>query len=284
MDRGRTLEGVICLGVFQKACTRIWEGYKIYALTAMVQRNGFHLVGVADNLSDILSGPSNADGLQVADMFALRGESVLEHQAKVAWLAAAFHSNFTGYFFDNTDGPMSARNFNYLIPVVVGLCHDVGELATGDVPDDGNPEHGTKDATEFETYLTMLESFMGDDWYEFRKVYREFQTKSSALGQAIYALDKVEAVLTNLLLESYGKCGSLEAKPTITGSDKYYMEQTGSDKPADCWGAHMCSLIREFPNHILKPITELLRVAFCDVRGEVPDWLTKDILPFEAEN
>ncbi len=249
----------------REKCERIWEGYKLYASTAYVPRRGFELVGLTETIDNA--------SVPVDEIFECRGESGLEHQAKTTWLAFAFSENFPD-FFDSEfiRQPSKARNYYlfYLVSAVV-LNHDVGEVLTGDIPDNGNPMHYTKDATEREVFGNTVNQAFGYNCYPMEAMFKQFQDKRTHLGKAMYALDKIEAVLTLLFLESYGHCG-VQGDIEKTEQDAYYMNVTRSDNPTDCWAAHVKELIMGYPEEIIEPTFELLRVAVLDVRGEMFEW------------
>lgn len=145
---------MIFLSSREEAYKRIWDGYRLYAGTAYVSRKGFELVGLTKDTEM---------PLPVAETFVRRGESAMEHQAKTAWLAMAFNDNFP-LFFSDMD---SAYSLAYLM-MTVGLCHDVGEVAIGDIPDDGNPLHDKKDAAEREVFK-KTNGGVPSQWQIFRK-------------------------------------------------------------------------------------------------------------------
>lgn len=234
-----------------ETCERIWSGYKLYASTAFVSRSGYELTGMA----------IGREGLDVADIFEWRGESVLEHQAKVAWLVTAFRDNFPRYF--TTDDP------RYL---TVALTHDVGEVEVGDIADDGNPKHGTKDAEELRVFQKLAETY-GLEGTRFVSVFKQFQEKQVRNGQALYALDKIEYVLMQIFLESHGKVGRLTKKPYETDLDSYFMKITGTDCPVDNCAAHLKWALRNCHDAVVtEPIFTLIRAAVKDVRGKDFEW------------
>lgn len=248
----------------EEAYKRIWEGYKLYAGTAYVSRKGFELVGLTKDTET---------PLPVVEAFERRGESTMEHQAKTAWLAMAFNDNFPSFFSDLN----SAYSLAYLM-MTVGLCHDVGEVVIGDIPDDGNALHDTKDAAEREVFERLMAACPGNGKF-FTKAFSEFQDKNVLRGKALYALDKVEAVLTLLFLEQYEHYGVMDKKPFVTESDRHFMRVTRTSCTTDCWAAHVKSLIQDFPETITGPVFGLLKVAVEDVRGEMFDWWDRDVLP-----
>lgn len=158
---------------------RIWRGYKTIAKTAYVLRSGFSLIGLTNPLDQSES---------VSGMFRRRNESILEHSAKVVYLAIAMMSHFPGFFGSNKlefeDYPSELW-----ATITVALLHDVGEIATGDIPDDGNPLHDTKDEIEREFFngqmapAYSLEVFDSKNVYEFPEPRHSSWASSALLRQ-----------------------------------------------------------------------------------------------------
>ena len=246
-------------------CKRIWDGYKIYARGASVIRKGFELVGAAEITDDTLN---------LGSTFSRRSESILEHQAKVAWLASAFMSNFPGFFGEQNTYVMS---LDIWMIITTALCHDTGETIIGDIPDDGNPLHDKKDKAELEAFKQLLTAYGFNDRRELLEMFEAFQERSSHPAQALYALDKLEAVLTHLILEEHGIYGCISAKATPTDKDLYYAELAGSDAAADAWGVHMFSRMAGFPPEITCPVFAMLEVASQDSRGKKFPWLDSSV-------
>lgn len=248
--------------VSEEKVKKVWSGYKLYAQTAFVPRSGYELTGMT----------AEQDRASVAKMFANRGESVLEHQAKTTWLVIAFRENFGGYFFDRWCGESSA-----FYSMSCMLMHDVGEVVVGDIADDGNPEHENKEAAELEVYWRLAETCSFYDasavyWPALVGPFKEFQKKQSQDGRALYALDKLEAVLMQIFLEGYGVTGHISEKPYETDLDNYFVQVTGSDKTADTWAAHLKWLLRDFEDKITEPVFSVMRFAIKDVRGKDYEW------------
>ena len=243
----------------EELCRGIWNGYKLFAKTAFVLRSGYSLTGMT-------KVPQN---LGIAENFEWRGESVLEHQAKVAWLVKAFQTNFPRYFsIDDTDQL-----------ITVGLTHDTGETVVGDIADDGNPRHGTEDAEEFKAVKLLYDESYGHESGKIATTFKQFQDKRTHDGWALYALDKTETILMQIFLEGHGMTGSIKGKPHETELDKYFARITGSDLPIDIWAAHMKYSLRNCNEPtIIEPIFDLIKVAITDVRGDKGyDWWDKYI-------
>ena len=241
----------------KEACERIWEGYKLYVSTAFVMRKGVELVGLT-NETEV--------PLPVAETFERRGESGMEHQAKMAWLCMAFVENFPDFFAES----MTKDELSYML-LAVSLCHDVGEVATGDIPDDGNALHGTKNEAEREVFRRLMGS-CSRNGERMLEIFRQFQDKDTFLGQAVHALDKLETVLNLLFLEQFEHYGVMNKKPFVTESDRHFIHVTHTVCTTDCWAAHTKALIQDYPNEITEPVFGLLEVAVRDVRGEMFEW------------
>ena len=163
----------------------------------------------------------------------------------------------------------------------MALCHDVGEVKSGDIPDDGSVLHSNKDEQERVIFGEAMQ-FLPSSYYASAQTgYWHFQNKDTHNGKAIYVLDKLEAVLTLLFYEKHGCVGMLTAKNKLTEADRYYVYMTESEKAADCWAVHLYAHIRDLPRSIKNPALELLDVAVRDVRGEPFRWCEKDFLPYE---
>lgn len=240
---------------------KIWNGYKTYAKGASVIRRGYENVGAANTIDDSLNYRST---------FIRRSESILEHQAKTAWLASVFASNCPTYF--GQDYPILPSSMFWML-FVTELCHDVGELEHGDIPDNGSRQHEIKDQEELSVFRSFVEVYNSIDQNEILALYKTFQDKDSYLGQALFALDKCEAVLTHLLLEDNGLYGNLSANPHPTQQECYYSIVTGSKFAADTWGYQMKDQIESYPLSITQPIFMLLATASREVRGKPFTWL-----------
>ena len=250
---------------FENKYKHIWKGYQTLAETAFVMRSGFQLVGIAE-----MTDPDES----VSEKFWRRDESTLEHSAKVAYLCGSMMSHFPSFFdgmkaWSTTEEPLS----DPWTVLMTALLHDIGEVATGDIPDDGNTMHGSKDSLERALFIsTMTGAFERRDYQALYTSYSDFQDKIRFPGQAIYALDKLEAVLNLLTLERYGVLGSIATKPTPTEQDLQYSALTGTNCATDGWAAHMKSSLSNVPKAITNHVFGLLRVATIDVRGKWFPW------------
>ena len=245
---------------------RIWRGYSVFAATMFVIRSGHYLIGLADE-------PPRDE--TVSQRFTRRGESICEHAAKVTYLCLAFMSHFPD-LFDLEDDSREHITADIWLVVMTALLHDNGELATGDIPDDGNAMHESKDLAEQQFFNNhVAPAFSWKDFIRIKQSYADFQNRSTHNGRILYCLDKIEAVLSLLTLERADAYGIYTAKPAPTAQDRHYALLTGTSCSTDGWAAHIKDLIRNFPVEITSHIFALLRVAVEDVRGEWFEWWDK---------
>ena len=206
-------------------------------------------------------------------MFRRRGESGLEHQAKTAWLALAFMSNFPDFFRGGTALILQPQDIITII--ATALTHDSGEPKKGDYADDGSEAHDSKvrEESELSMFNQMLIAFNSKHADTIRRCFIGMWDGDEYVSQAIKALDKLDAVLTDLVQESISNPGSLKKKRKPTGQDLKYMELTKSDLAADIWGRGALERIEDFPPEITEPVLTLLAVAVRDVRDQDFSWL-----------
>ena len=245
---------------------RIWEAYKMFSGTSYIVRTGFQCFGLTQDYSvEWLDG--------IANKFYERGQSSLEHQGNVTLLCNLFSSNFPGFFGQNT---LTAQEFQHIWALsMVSLFHDVGEIKVGDLPDDGRRAHAVKQAEEYKAFLKFVETgFSPDDARDIIDGYKAFSDHNSYMYNALYALDKADAVLTLIFLEKNGVIGNMKHKVDYTRLDKKTMEVTGTSNPVDCLALHLKMIFENLnlPDGITEPIYAVLRVAILDTRNEFFNW------------
>lgn len=259
------------MDLYRQSAEKIWGFYEFYANTAYVSRAGVELYGLAEpNPYD------RKDDDYVAKSFYRRGESALEHQAKTALLCNLFASNFPNFF-----GPIfcSAYDNHYIWSLVsVSLVHDVGEVVIGDIPDDGSVEHDMKDESELKIFRgKVLAGFSESDANILIKRFQDFQNRRGSFGKAVYALDKLEAILNLIHLEKKGLIGDSEMKDNRTASDCLCAKITGTTSATDCWTARLKAQLDEYSEVIRNPVYAVLGVAIRSARGEMFNWWHKDL-------
>lgn len=247
---------------------KVWNGYKVFADTAFVMRSGYHLYGLSRLHFSVDSS---------VECFYKRGESILEHQAKMAALYDLFISNFPGYFGGLSELTSNRGRFTWFLSLV-SLFHDVGELDIGDIPDDGSKDHAAKDESEFNTFSNFVElGFVKADADPLKCYFSGFQEHRRDTGRALYALDKLEAVLTLAHLEMKGLSSNIDARSDVTTQDLRYQKFASTSCILDCWAVHLKKSIDSFPDTIKEPVYAVLKAAMNDVRGKFFDWWEKDL-------
>lgn len=243
----------------------IWRGYKYFAESAFIMRSGYRMMGMTE--SDL-----GVDEHGIAKTFWRRGESVLEHSAKVAYLCSVFLKCFPSCFVSQETG-LVEMSFTDWSLMTTALLHDAGEIAIGDIPDDGNALRATKDARERKFFEREVASVYPEmSMWLLMENYDSFQKKNTLAGWMLYALDKLEAVLYLLWLEQYEMYGLITAKPLPTMQDKDFMQMTGTPCATDCWAAHLKVHLKKAPREVRSRVYGVLRAAAIDVRGEMFEW------------
>ena len=257
----------------------IWEAYKMFSGTAYIVRTGFQCFGMTQDYST-----KRLEG--IAAKFYERGQSSLEHQANVSLLCNLFSSNFPGFFGQKT---LTAQDFQHIWALsTVALVHDAGETEVGDIPDDGRLAHATKKDKEREAFLRFVETGFSPsdarvimDGYDYfsepsKYTYNVFSENIDYqyMFNALYGLDKADAVYTLIFCEKNGLTGNMRHKTDCTPLDKKTMEVTGTTNPVDCLALHLKMIFESLnlPDGITEPIYAVLRVAIIDTRGKFFDW------------
>lgn len=218
--------------------------------------------------------PATKNGLNkiTEPFFAMREQSDAEHVFGTMLLATLLSDYYPEQF-------PRADERDYLLTM---LYHELGEVASGDVPDDGTRDNRSQDQKEFDFIRGFLTShYPTTAGAEKLALYSAFLNKDSDIGRNAFLIDKVDAILFNLYLESCGRAGSINwrikhfgSKPAKgrTLSDKECVEITGSDKPADVW---LCALVYnsdaiKYPTFSI--FKEIIQSAAFVVRGETMRW------------
>lgn len=255
----------------RRICERVWRSYKLFMSLTFTARKGVELVG----LTEATSTP-----VDVAETFRRRGESVLEHSARVALLVSLFASNFP-QFFGSLREVVAGLTWEQL--TVTALCHDIGEVVLGDIPDDGRPEHAAKANIEYQVFQDLIYAFTASDAERMARLFVDIDDPTTHAAMGIKGLDKLEANLSQLYLEQYEAYGLITDKPAISASDRHFMRITGTPSSTDGWAAHTLSITDAYPPEIADPIRMLLDVAVRDVRGEPFPWCsTRPVPPWDG--
>ena len=194
----------------------IWEKYvKFKAGLSAVPRTGFYLAGCYPK-------PEN----KFFDI--TRGESDLEHVAGTVFLTKLIVDFF----------PEIIPFWQYGDYVSVLLLHEIGEIETGDIPDDGTRDNEKKDAEEFESLAEYLTGFQSKNSLN---IFRELQQRSRIRGENLYMIDKLDAIFQGLIFEMNGHGGTLGVKKTVVGTlserDRKLSEMVGTGDLVDIFAA-----------------------------------------------
>lgn len=247
---------------------RIWMSYRMFKGEAEVPRSGYYLCHIYPDPDEKFTYHEwDRDGYRREKYITprdVRFESVLEHSAGVAHLVEDMATWFPKLF---PDVDMARK---------LALKHDIGELYTGDIADDGRPEHDQKERDEQAVFLEWLMNTQPEDtWEDTYQFYLEFQDKSTPRGQALYAADKLEAILQLLNYERCGWYGDVSLKNPPTEQDLKSSEITGTFNPTDVWAYHFKTIVWDQLNpEITLPFICVLDSAVTDVRGEWFPWWT----------
>ncbi|MBQ6147710.1 HD domain-containing protein [Candidatus Saccharibacteria bacterium] len=180
----------------------------------LVLRKGWRDWGVLDHAYPLFASPD-------------RPEYDNEHEGGCAFFAFLLFELFPEY----THRYKRAEVYELL------LTHDFGEIASGDVSDDGNRDEVKKDAEELSVFLRIFGN-LTPGFTKLVKNFRAFQKKNTLLGRFAYCIDKSEAILQALIYEYAGFPGSIRYKRVhlgLTKQDEQNFERTKSEKTADNW-------------------------------------------------
>lgn len=148
--------------------------------------------------------------------------------------------------------------------------HELGELKSGDIASDGTRDEAKKDQEELEFVMDLCKlcKIPSEDLALIVTLFKEMQEKSSRLGKTGYLIDKVDAVLFNLYLESIGKTGWTNAKPNVTELDLKAYGITKDMRAADIW---LCNMLITNPQLVLFEFTKLFLEIVVSFAADVRD-------------
>ncbi len=238
---------------------RVYLAYRTQTLLCNVQRTGVSLCGVNGPAPDIKT---------YTGFFENRMQSDAEHCNGMHILLSLIHD-----FYPEIIGPVMYSQYDFIIDV-----HELGELPTGDLPDDGSRDNEKKDREELE----FIQNYLNSTYDEFTAKQKyslvlDFVNKTTAFGGTAYFLDKFDAIFRNFVYEYEGRCGHLmtkEREGRLTEKDRHDIEICGTDTIADCW---LCGLlcnpvVYNFPA-ALRVFIEIAQSAAVVERGYEMDWI-----------
>lgn len=202
---------------------KFYLAFRWQVLLCNIKRMGFALCGVNDP-----DGHEPAE-VQKNPRFEYRAESDAEHCNGMYIILNLLYD-----FYPEIVGPTRFADLSFIISI-----HELGELPTGDIPDDGNRDEEAKDANEMEYIRNYLHLVYGEAGGEEKlKLYKQFVDKSTDLGMVARLIDKFSAIYRNFVYEYEGRPGSLayrKERGNLSLRDANNRECTGSDLCADNW-------------------------------------------------
>ena len=236
---------------------QLWQAYSEFKQLGFVTRSGFGLYGIY---------PYGDEEKSITP----KRESDLEHTAGMQNLIRLIHFFFPEIIPDT-------QLHDYLFGAEL---HELGEIATGDIPDDGNRNEREKDRIErlkIRNYLSKLpEPYRSQG----ELIFDEFQKRNTSFGQILYCIDKTEAILQGLVYENHGRPGILKNKPIVSTNDIIYAQKTNSFSLVDIFALSFFEKAKEYTNIVF--FGKLIKTATIDVRGmpfEWPESTLKEIYP-----
>ncbi|MBR6097284.1 hypothetical protein IKP94_00840 [Candidatus Saccharibacteria bacterium] len=261
---------------------KFYEAYRPLIALSNIKRSGAILCGYfgteeRDKLLDrSVEGP----------FFKNRVQSDQEHcdeLKNIVFLLSVFYP----WMFRQPDGEYERYGGHYrfyLLHFLVTI-HELGELGTGDIPDDGTRDNEAKDKDEFafiENYLikagfppALVNLGVGlmREMQATKELKGEDQTELGVIGTQI---DKCGAILKNFILEAEGKKGSMNYKD-VSALDRSHMEYTGNDSPVDNWFYHTLVIYPIFFDEKYWKYTavflEIIQSFSLAIRGKEIGWL-----------
>lgn len=233
-----------------------------------VKRSGVDLTGVND------PGWLRPKDEPFVPFFTNREQSDAEHcfgMITLIYLISRFYPEIVG----------PSEFFNYISGAI---NHELGEIPTGDIPDDGSRNNELKDASEKAYIKQSLEATYGEDGAKADFIlFLQLVSRGTDFGMTLYLFDKFEAVLRNLSFEKEGRPGSLIYKCKHTGlglKDSGDIDITNTDSIADNW---LCGLllnddVRKFK--FTKYFVGIVQAASLIVRGHRMAWIDEKFPDF----
>ncbi|MBR5621031.1 HD domain-containing protein [Candidatus Saccharibacteria bacterium] len=208
-------------------------------------------------------------------------EFVAEHEGRVAFLYALIMMYHKQPF--TTRGGSASESLRHVFWL---LSHDIGEMASGDQPDDGTKGHSEARPEEDKIFNEFFDYLPGEyrNWFE--RTHDDFESYGGTVEtQFDKALDKVESILYLLFLKEKGVEGDTNKKNPPSKQDQKLAKLLGTSKTIDVWCLHYRIAIKHLNPRIIDVLDELLVAAFSDIyRTEIlengdklPKCLTMDV-------
>lgn len=238
---------------------KIWKGYYQFKSLAYVVRAGFGYTGIYPIYPNDLKPDKNRKPLP---------ESDLEHVAGMIKLV-----RLISWYFPEIIPKEQLDDFLFGAEL-----HEMGELLTGDIIDDGVRNENDKDFLEAIEIREYLRNYAPEEEYSRGiKIFKEMQEKKTVFGQTLYFIDKLEANLQAVYYESLGHPGRLSYKEKhygpLSNRDKRQRNFTGSDKIVDNWTYGFVEKMEKLHFKFAKEFYEIMSAAVQEVRKKPFSWI-----------
>lgn len=225
----------------------IWQAYSEFKRLGFVTRSGFGLYGIY---------PYGEEERSLTP----KRESDLEHTAGMQNLIRLISFSFPEII------PVTQLH-DYLFGAEL---HEIGEIETGDIPDDGNRNENEKDRIEMLKIKDYLSKLPEPYRSQGELIFEEFQKRNTTFGQILYCIDKTEAILQGLVYEKHGHPGILKNKPIVSVSDRIYAKKTDSTSLVDIFALSFFIKSKDYTDVLF--FSKLIETAITDVRGHSFTW------------
>lgn len=238
---------------------KIWRGYSQFKSLAYVVRTGFGYSGVYSIYPNELKPGKNRKPLP---------ESDLEHVAGMMKLI-----RLISWYFPDIIPKEQLDDFLFGAEI-----HEMGELLTGDIMDDGARNENDKNFIEMVEIREYLRNYAPEEEYSRGlKLFKEMQEKKTDFGLTLYFIDKLEANLQAIYYELLGRPGRLSYKEKnygpLSDRDKRQRNFTGSDKITDNWAYGLIEKMEKAHFKYAKEFYEIMSAAIQETRKAPFSWI-----------
>ncbi|MBR3270046.1 HD domain-containing protein [Candidatus Saccharibacteria bacterium] len=160
-------------------------------------------------------------------------ESTLTHSGRVGMLFSDMMDLWPAYF----------EGIDKYSALKVALNHDIGELAVGDVVDDGRTEHEDKKDPEWQAVQEHYFSLPEETYLKLKTTHREFEKSNTFLGQSIKLADKLDFIAELIKLSSDGYI--MGNRQYFTEGDLALAKEIHYYNLIDACGNHLRHLVKE---------------------------------------
>lgn len=241
---------------------KCWRAYKLKCETSFKTRNG-------TIACKALPRPKHT-GYK-------KPEYISEHEGRTASLFGLLYS----YEYHSTAVPINRVDaFSVMLML---LCHDIGEIYTGDALDDGTAPHDRNRKIE-QAVLEELYSYFPNS-EQMLGIQNDFEDYSGEkIVQYAKMVDKAEAVAFQLFLKTKGIAGDVAKKSPPSQRDLRFAKILGTSAAIDVWTLHYRIATKNIqPDNFTYRLNEFLKAGFIDAYGHIPKCLTIDVANLELD-